>query len=113
MFQSSTIGTARTTSSSAFGLTLKTLQDCKKLLENILALPAIFDASLEIISTLETVEGQVGMRDGYASPSIHRPVVNDFRRSSQVLVRQTQGIVDLVCYQRNLCRKLYLPFQAR
>jgi hypothetical protein len=94
--QSSNINTARTNDELAFGLTLATLQDCEKLLEDIIALPAIFDASLDIISSLGNIERRVGVQTGCQCISIHRPVVNDLKRSSEVLMRQAQGIVNLV-----------------
>jgi hypothetical protein len=96
IIQSSIISTVNMKHEGAFGLTLDTLQDCKKLLEDLLALPALFAASVEIVAVLSAIEENSSTQNRHASASIHRPALEDLRRSSEVLIKQTQGIVDLV-----------------
>lgn len=97
--QSGNALTARIDSQQGFDITLKTLQRCKDLLEDTMPLPSIFNGISDIMARLQECEEELWSRDGVESIMIHRPFVSDVERSSEVLVKQIQGIVELVSSQ--------------
>jgi hypothetical protein len=94
--QSGNVLTAQIESQQGFDITLRTLQRCKDLLEDIIPLSSMFDAISAILARLQECEEQLPSRDGPESITIHRSFISDVKRSSKVLVQQTQGIVELV-----------------
>jgi len=94
--QSDYISTVEFRSDLGFGLTLETLQRCKRLLEEMAAVPALLDAVLRI-SVLVEAMGPASIPGGRQRPTVaYEPLISDTKSSVEVMMRQTQGVFELV-----------------
>jgi len=79
-----------------FGLTLETLQKCKRLLEEMAAVPALLDAVLRISVLVETMRSNSVPGGRQGPTAAYGPLVSDMKSSIEVMMRQTQGVFELV-----------------
>lgn len=77
-------------------LTLSTLQNCESLLGELMSLPAVFQATLQVITCLEGLEDGIDIEEGLPKVADQRAVLVESQRSAEVVIRQTEALVELV-----------------
>ena len=89
--------TAELESTKPFSIHFDTLQTCKDMLDRIIPLTAIFDATLDILKELQRIEELGDLSKGHRSGLPHQArLVQSTKRSSEVFEARIQGVVEMV-----------------
>lgn len=81
-----------------FGLTLATLQDCQRLLEDATGIPTVLEDVSKIIETVMQTEATFTSEQHPMNMAIHLVLLQDARKSAEILVRQAESMSDLVSH---------------
>ena len=83
-------------SDGGFELTLDTLQDCQRLLEDTIVVPMALSIVRDIARSVASIERASDLEEDCLGVETHVSFLEDARRSAEVLIRQAQSLVELV-----------------